>query len=125
MDLKCIFSDNHLAFCQVNYLSPPDDGSDHLSSLSLRRRLINILSLRPRHGLLLLRAWPALASMTLTPVSAPRGVPGGPMMNAPGGGGAGGPGGRGLAVVGGRGLAVEGGRGRGRGVVGRPGPTGF
>ena len=43
--------------------------------------------------------------MTLIPVSAPRGVPGGPMMKVPGGGGAGGPGGRGRAVVG-RGLGV-------------------
>ena len=50
--------------------------------------------------------------MTLMPVSAPTGVPGGPMMNVPGGGGAGGPGGRGRGVV-----------GLGLGVV-CPGPTG-
>jgi len=53
--------------------------------------------------------------MTLIPVSAPTGVPGGPMMKVPAGGGAGGPGGRGV----GRGVV-----GRGLGVVG-PGPTGF
>ena len=43
--------------------------------------------------------------MTLACVSAPSGVPGGPMMKVPGGGGAGGPGGLGRGVVG-RGLGV-------------------
>ena len=75
-------------------------GSDHLSSPSLGTATNKYCVHSPRHGLLFLRPLPDLASMTLMPVSAPTGVPGGPMMKVPGGGGAGGPGGLGRGVVG-------------------------
>ena len=100
MVLKCIFSDNHLAFCQVKYL----EVITCLPQVQRQGMATNKYCVQaPHHGLLFLRPPPDLASMTLMPVSAPTGVPGGPMMKVPGGGGAGGPGGRGVV---GRGLGV-------------------